>query len=48
MEMVQRPVNIQASREIVLTLRGELLDQAYLTLLEKPEGLSLSGDSTRV
>lgn len=36
MEMVGRPVNIQASREIVLQFRGGLLDQAYLTLLTKP------------
>jgi hypothetical protein len=48
MEMVGRPVNIQASRDIVLALRGDLLDQPYLTLLEKPEGLSLNGDATRV
>jgi hypothetical protein len=47
MDMVGRPVNIQASRDIVLTLRGDLLDQPYLTLFEKPEGLSLSGDATR-
>jgi hypothetical protein len=39
MAMVKRPVNIQASREIVLQLRGDLLDQAYLTLFEKPRGL---------
>ena len=36
MMMVQRPVNIQASREIVLQFRGDLLDQPYFTLLEKP------------
>ena len=35
--LVQRPVNIQASREIVVQFRGELLDQAYLTLCHKPE-----------
>jgi hypothetical protein len=35
MAMVQRPVNIQASREIVIQFRGGLLDQPYLTLLEK-------------
>ena len=34
MAMVQRPVNIQASREIVLQLRGDVLDQPYLTLLK--------------
>jgi hypothetical protein len=47
MEMVGRPVNIQASREIVLQFRGDLLGQAYLTLLEKPDGLALSGASSR-
>jgi hypothetical protein len=34
MAIVNRPVNIQASREIVLKLRGDLLDQPYLTLLQ--------------
>jgi hypothetical protein len=34
--MVRRPVNIQASREIVIHLRGDLLDQPYLVLFEKP------------
>jgi len=33
MAIVHRPVNIQASREIVLKVRGDLLDQPYLTLL---------------
>jgi hypothetical protein len=42
MDMVKRPVNLQASRDIVLSFRGELLDQPYLTLFTKPEGLSLS------
>jgi len=37
MAMVKRPVNIQASREIVLQFRGGLLDQPYLTLFEKPD-----------
>jgi hypothetical protein len=37
MEMVGRPVNIQASRDIVIAFRGDFLDQPYLTLLEKPE-----------
>jgi hypothetical protein len=32
--IVKRPVNIQASREIVLQFRGGLLDQPYLTLLK--------------
>jgi hypothetical protein len=43
MAMVNRPVNIQASREIVTRFRGDLLGQPYLTLFAKPEGLSLSG-----
>jgi hypothetical protein len=34
MALVKRPVNIQSSREIVLRLRGDLLDQPYLTLLQ--------------
>jgi len=34
MAIVNRPVNIQASREIVLKFRGDLLDQPYLTLLQ--------------
>ena len=34
MSIVKRPVNIQASREIVLQFRGNLLGQPYLTLLE--------------
>ena len=33
-----RPVNIQASREIVIQFRGDLLGQPYLTLIEKTEG----------
>ena len=35
--MVQRPVNIQATRDFVMYLRGELLGQPYLTLIERPE-----------
>jgi hypothetical protein len=35
MAMVGRPVNIQASRDVVLHFRGDLLDQPYLTLVEK-------------
>jgi hypothetical protein len=45
MKMVTRPVNIQASRDIVIQFRGDLLGQPYLTLFQKPEGLSLSGRS---
>jgi hypothetical protein len=41
MDMVGRPVNIQASREIVIDFRGGLLDQPYLTLLEKPDTVTL-------
>jgi hypothetical protein len=41
-EMVRRPVNIQASRELVIQFRGDLLGQPYLVLFEKPAGLPLS------
>lgn len=34
MEMVKRPVNIQATRDFVMYLRGELLGQPYVTLIE--------------
>jgi hypothetical protein len=37
MAMVGRPVNIQATRDIVMYLRGELIGQPYLTLVEKPD-----------
>src|SRR5262249_7774695 len=36
MAITGRPVNIQASREIVLQFRGDLLDQPYLVLFEVP------------
>ena len=36
MDLVRRPVNIQASRDIVTRFRGDLLGQPYLTLFEKP------------
>jgi hypothetical protein len=39
-EMVGRPVNIQASREIVMQVRGDFLDQPYLTLCHKPDEVS--------
>lgn len=42
MDMVHRPVNLQASRDIVLSFRGDLLGQPYLTLFTKPEGLLLN------
>ena len=35
MAMVQRPVNVQGTRDFVMYLRGELLGQPYLTLVEK-------------
>jgi len=38
MAMTGRPVNIQASREIVMQFRGDFLGQPYLTLIEKTEG----------
>ena len=46
--MLGRPVNIQASRDIVIQLRGDLLGQPYLTLFRKPEGLLLAGKPTQV
>jgi hypothetical protein len=35
MAMVGRPVNIQASRDVVMYLRGELMGQPYLVLIDK-------------
>ncbi|HEX9366717.1 MAG TPA: hypothetical protein VF921_08820 [Vicinamibacterales bacterium] len=35
MDIVKRPVNIQGTRDFVMYLRGELLGQPYLTLIEK-------------
>jgi hypothetical protein len=35
--MVGRPVNIQATRDFVTYLRGDLIGQPYLTLIEKPD-----------
>jgi hypothetical protein len=37
MELAGRPVNIQATRDFVMYLRGDLLGQPYLTLIEKPD-----------
>ena len=37
MGMVHRPVNIQATRDFVMYLRGELIGQPYHTLIGKPE-----------
>lgn len=42
MAMVRRPVNLQASRNLVIRFRGDLLDQPYLELFKKPEGLGLT------
>ena len=36
MRMVGRPVNIQATRDFVMYVRGELLGQPYLVLVETP------------
>jgi hypothetical protein len=35
--MTGRPVNIQASRDLVIQFRGDLLGQPYLTLIERAE-----------
>ena len=37
MNMVGRPVNIQATGDLVMFLRGDLLGQPYLTLVARPE-----------
>ena len=37
MDLVGRPVNIQGTRDFVMYLRGELIGQPYLTLIDKPE-----------
>jgi hypothetical protein len=37
MQTVKRPVNIQGTRDFVMYIRGELLGQPYLTLVEKAE-----------
>jgi hypothetical protein len=36
MALVKRPVNIQGTRDFVMTLRGDLLGQPYLVVIEKP------------
>jgi hypothetical protein len=35
--MTGRPVNIQATGDLVMFLRGDLLGQAYLTLVRRPD-----------
>ena len=37
MAMVGRPVNIQATRDFVMYLRGDVLGQPYLTLIGRTE-----------
>ena len=37
MAMVKRPVNIQGTRDFVMYLRGEVIGQPYLTLVEKSD-----------
>jgi hypothetical protein len=37
MALVGRPVNIQATRDFVMYVRGELIGQPYVTLVDKPE-----------
>ena len=36
-DMVQRPVNIQATLDFVMYLRGDLLGQPYLTLIDEQD-----------
>ena len=36
-KMVGRPVNIQATRDFIMYLRGELIGQPYHTLIGKPD-----------
>ncbi len=45
MAMVQRPVNIQATRDFVMYVRGELLGQPYLVLIDKPSDTDKSSDT---
>jgi hypothetical protein len=37
MALAHRPVNIQATRDFVMWLRGEVIGQPYLTLIGKPD-----------
>jgi hypothetical protein len=37
MAMTGRPVNIQASRDVVIQFRGDMLGQPYLVLIDKAE-----------
>jgi len=47
MVMTGRPVNIQASRDVVIQFRGGLLDQPYLTLIEKGGASGEAGKAGR-
>lgn len=38
MTIAGRPVNIQASRPLLMQIRGEVLGQPYLTLIERDQG----------
>jgi hypothetical protein len=38
MAMTGRQVNIQASREVVIQIRGNLFGQPYLTIIDRTEG----------
>ena len=40
MTLARRPVNIQATRDIVMAVRGELLDQPYLILIGRSDDAS--------
>jgi len=42
MKMVGRPVNIQATRDFVMYLRGEVIGQPYLVLIDKDDWSSES------
>ena len=42
MQMVGRPVNIQATRDFVMYLRGEVIGQPYLVLIDKDDWSSES------
>jgi hypothetical protein len=42
MRMVGRPVNIQATRDFVMYLRGEVIGQPYLVLIDKDDWSSES------
>jgi hypothetical protein len=37
MEIARRPVNIQGARDVVMYVRGELVGQPYLVLIDKAE-----------